>query len=88
MFGKVNDFMKQVQLMQKLMKDENFKKFVSHPKIQGLMTDPEFQKAMQAQNPQDLMNHPKMNALKDDPEVRDLLFKLDFKKLMSEGGQA
>ena len=83
MFGKMNDFMKQIQLVQKLMKDENFKAFLSHPKIQAAMMDPTFQESLKTQDPAQILNHPKLASLKNDPEVVTLLSKLDFKKLMN-----
>ena len=82
MFGKMNDFMKQMQLMQKLMQDENFKAFMSHPKIQSVFMDPSFQETLKTQNQAQIINHPKLAGLKGDPEVTALLVKLDFKKLM------
>ena len=82
MFGNSSNFFQQIERVQKLMKDENFKAFVSHPKVQTLFADPEFRKALQSQNPQTILNHPKMAALKDDPEIRALISKLDFKNLM------
>ncbi|MSR78375.1 MAG: hypothetical protein EXS63_09175 [Candidatus Omnitrophica bacterium] len=82
MFDKMNGFMKQMQLMQKLMKDENFKSFMSHPKIQSVFMDPSFQEILKTQDQTQIINHPKLAALKNDPEVAGLLSRLDFKKLM------
>ncbi len=82
MFGKVGDFMKQVQTAQKLMKDDNFKAFISHPKVQKIFQDPEFQEVMKTQDPQKIMTHPKMAGLHQDPEILTLLSKLDLKKVL------
>lgn len=82
MFGKMNDMMKQMQMAQKLMKDDNFKAFMSHPKIQAIFMDPEFQEVLKTQDQIKILNHPKLAGLKNDPEVVGLLSKLDFKKLM------
>lgn len=83
MFGKMGDMMKQIQMMQKLMKDENFKAFISHPKMQALIQDPEFMQLMKKQDMAALQKHPKFGSVMKDPEVLELIRKIDFKKLMS-----
>ncbi len=82
MFGKIGGFMKQMQMAQKLMKDENFKNFISNPKVQAAFQDPAFREAAQSQDPQKILSHPKMAALRSDPEILALLSKVDFKDLM------
>ena len=81
MFGKMQDMMKSMQLMQRLMKDENFKALISHPKVQALFQDAEFQAAIKAQDQAKIMSHPKIASLMRDPNVAPLLAKLDFKTL-------
>lgn len=82
MFGKMQSFMQQMQMVNKLMRDENFKAFISHPKIQTIFSDPEFQKSLQTKNPDLMMNHPKLAPLRNDPEIAALLAKVDFQKLI------
>ena len=77
MFGKMKDMMQQLQMMQKLMKDENFKAFISHQKVQAVMKDPEFQELIKKQDWLKLGTHPKLAALMKDPEVAPLMAKLD-----------
>ncbi len=83
MFGKMGDMMKQVQMMQKLMKDDNFKAFISHPKMQELIKDPEFMQLMKKQDMPALQKHARFGAIMRDPEILGLIQKIDFKKLMS-----
>lgn len=83
MFGKMGDIMKQMQMMQKLMKDENFKAFISHPKMQELIKDPEFMQLMKKQDMPALQKHPRFGAVMRDPEILGLIQKIDVKKLMS-----
>ena len=82
MFGNAKDMMQQMAMIEKLMKDENFRAFIGHPKVKVLFADPEFQSALKANNPQDIMNHPKLSPLKDDPELAQILKKIDFKALL------
>ncbi len=76
MFGKVKDFMGQMQLMQKMMQDENFKAFISHPKIQVLMKDPEFIELLKSKDIQKISGNPKFSILRDDRELADLAQKM------------
>ena len=76
MFDKMKSFMSQMQLMQKLMKDENFKAFISHPKIQVLMKDPEFVELMKSKDFQKVSSHPKFSVLRDDKELAELARKM------------
>lgn len=73
--------MDQFQMMQKLMKDENFKAFIMHPKIQELLKDPEFQELMKSQDMGKMMNHPKFTAFREDAELASLASRLNLKNL-------
>lgn len=77
MFGKMQDMMKQFQLMQQLMKDDNFKALMSHPKVQELFRDPQFQEIMKSQDPAKIMAYPKLAMLMRDPDVAPLLAKIN-----------
>ena len=77
MFGKMKDMMQQLQLMQGLMKDENFKAFMAHPKVQEVFRDPDFQAILKTQDPGKIMSHPKLMTLMQDREVATLMSKLD-----------
>ena len=57
----------------KLTKDEGFRKFLSNPKVQSLMNDPEFKCAVQEKNVFKLMANREFSELLQDPEVRSAL---------------
>ena len=78
MFGKMKNMMEQMRLMQHLMKDENFKAFISHPKIQAIFQDPEFQDLLKTQDFQKIMDHPKFSGLKNDRELVQLISRLNL----------
>ena len=78
MFGKGKEMMDQLKLVQTLMKDENFKAFMAHPKIQVLMKDPEFVSALKAQDFSKISDHPKFSELRSDKELAELAAKLKF----------
>lgn len=78
MFGKFKNMADQIQMAQKLMKDENFRNFMTHPKVQELLKDPEFQESLKKQDPSQLFNHPKVLALQTDPEIAKLAAKLQM----------
>jgi len=65
------------------MQDENFRKFMAHPKVQEVFRDPEVVEAMKANDPKKITTNPKLMQLAQDPELRDLMGKLDFGKMMS-----
>jgi hypothetical protein len=69
------------QMFQRLMKDEPFRAFLSHPKVQELMKDPEFQEIIKTQDRLRLLKHPRFVSLQADPEVAGLLSRLDFQSL-------
>jgi hypothetical protein len=82
MFGFGKDLMQQMQLMQKLMKDENFRKFMMHPKVQGLFKDPEFTEAMKNKDAAKLMSNPMIREFQADPELKELMSKLDLSQIL------
>ncbi|MBU3758442.1 MAG: hypothetical protein FGM27_00720 [Candidatus Omnitrophica bacterium] len=73
MFGKFKSMADQLKMAHKLMKDENFRNLMAHPKMQELMKDPEFQRLAREQNFARLTAYPKFAALLRDPELRDAL---------------
>ena len=77
MFDKMKDMMGQFQMMQRLMKDENFRAFMAHPKVQEIFRDPEFQAAIKTKDAQTIMAHPKFAILMRDPELAALMAKLN-----------
>ena len=83
MFGNFKDMMGQFQMMQRLMQDENFKAFISNPKVQELFKDPEFKEVAQSRDFQKIMTHPRFAELMRDPELASLLAQIDFKSLMN-----
>ena len=62
---------------ERLMKDENFKALISHPKVQQVFMDPEFQEAIKSQNMGKLATNKKFASLRSDPEIAPLLAKID-----------
>ena len=88
MFGKFKGAMEQLQLMQRLMKDENFKKLMSHPKVQALFQDPEFLQLIKAQDMAKIATHPKFASTMKDPEVASLMTKIDPKTLFGDAASA
>ena len=86
MFDKMKNMAEQMAMMQKLMKDENFRAFISNPKVQEMMRDPDFQDAVKKQDGARLMANPRFAALKSDPELSELLSRVDiFKSLRPPG---
>lgn len=71
-----------LQAMQRLMQDENFKAFISNPKVQTLFRDPEFKQVAQTQDFMKIVSHPKFMELMRDPELAQLMAKIDPKKYM------
>ncbi len=64
------------QMMQRLMQDENFRTFISHPKVQELFKDPEFKEVASARDFSKIMAHPKFTELMKDPELASLMAKI------------
>ena len=86
MFEKMKDMMGNMQMIQQMMKDENFKAFISHPKVQELFRDAEFKDIAKSRDFSKIMAHPKFTALMRDPEVAPLLAKVNPQTLF--GGNA
>lgn len=82
MFGKFQDTMEQMKLVQKMMTNKNFRTLIQHPKMQELFRDPDIQKAIREKEMDKLMRHPKMAELKNDPELTALLAEVDFQPWM------
>ena len=76
MFDKFKDMMGQFQLLQRLTKDENFKAFMTHPKVQELLCDPDFQELIKIKDRAKLSAQPKFAALMGEPELASLAAKL------------
>ena len=76
--------MQQFQMMQRLMKDENFKTFIGHPKVQELFKDPEFKEIAQSGDFSKIMSHPKFAALMKDPELASLMAKINPEGIMRD----
>ena len=76
MFGNMKDMAAQMQAMQRMMQDENFRAFVSHPKVQALFRDPEFKEVAKSRDFGKIATHPKFAAMAQDPEVSKLLLKI------------
>ncbi len=83
MLEKVKDMMGQFHLMQKLMKDENFKRFISHPKVQELFGDPDFKEIAKSRDFSKIIQHPKFRSLMSDPEVAPLMAKINPQNFMN-----
>ncbi len=83
MFDKMKNAMDPMKLVQRLMKDENFKAFMGHPKVQEVFRDREFQEALKTKDTGKIMTHPKLAALMQDPEVASLMSKLNPQSLFS-----
>jgi hypothetical protein len=66
----------------KLAKDENFRKFLTHPKVQELMADPEFKRAVQSKDMLQLISNKRFTEIMKDPQVREALKQVNqkFKK--------
>ena len=77
MFDKMKNQWQQIQMMQKLMKDENFKALISHPKVQAMLQDKDVQEAVKSGDAAKMIGHPKLMALMRDPELAPLLAKLN-----------
>jgi hypothetical protein len=86
MFGPMKAWADQFQVIQKLMKDENFKAFIGHPKVQALFKDGEFKEVAQTRDFAKILAHPKFKELMTDPELAGLMAKINPGRLMSQGG--
>lgn len=84
MFGKMKGMMEQMQMMQRLMQDENFKAFISHPKVQELFKDPTFKEVAKSQDFTRIAAHPRFAAVLRDPEVAALMAKINPQQLLQK----
>ncbi len=84
MFDMMKNMMGQFQMMQKLMQNEDFKVFISHPKVQELFKDPDFKEVAKSQDFALIMAHPKFAELMRDPEVAQLMAKINPKEILGE----
>ena len=82
MFDKMKDMMGNMQMMQRMMQDENFRTFVSHPKVQQLFCDPEFKEVAKARDFSRIAAHPKFMALSQDPELAAMMLKINPQNFM------
>ena len=82
MFEKMKGMMDQFGSLQKMMQNENFKTFISHPKIKELFQDPEFQALAKTRDFMKIMTHPKFALLLRDPEIAALVAKLNPKDFL------
>ena len=78
----MNGAIGQFQMMQRLMADENFKAFISHPKVHEVFRDPEFKEVAKSHDFGRIAANPKFTALTSDPELAALMAKIDPKKFM------
>ena len=77
MFEKFKNMTDQIQMAQKLMKDENFRNFMMHPKVQELFLDEEFKEVARTRDFSKIMSHPKFTELMKDPELSNLMIKIN-----------
>lgn len=84
MLGQMKDMMGQFQMMQKLMKDENFKTFIAHPKVQELFKDPEFKEVAKTRDFGKILASSKFMGLMRDPELAALMMKINPRQLMGQ----
>ena len=82
MFEKFKGMADQFQMVQKMMQDEDFKAFISHPKIQALFKDPEFREVVKTKDFAKILSNPNFAELMKDPEVAALVAKLNPQKFM------
>lgn len=84
MFGKFKGMADQFQMVQKMMQDENFKAFISHPKVQELFKDPEFKEIAKSKDFTRIVASPKFMELMKDPELAQLMAKINPQKFMQK----
>lgn len=86
MSGQLGEVMKQLQMMQRLMKDDHFKALMSHPNVQELFKDQQFLALIKSQDMAKIAAYPKLVALMRDPDLAPLFTKLNPARLFSTGG--
>ena len=72
-FGSLGNFFQNFDDLVKLSKDEEFRKFISNPKVQALMKNEEFKHAVQEKNMSKLVANKEFTEIMSDPEVRSVL---------------
>ena len=77
MFDKIKDVLGNAQMMQKMMQDESFRAFISHPKVQELFRDAEFKEVAKTRDFSKIAGHPKFMALSQDSELSTLMLKIN-----------
>jgi hypothetical protein len=82
MFERIKGMTEQFQMMQRMMKDEDFKAFISNPKVQALFQDPEFKDIAKSKDFTQILANPKLASLMRDPEIAALAAKLNPQKFM------
>ncbi len=82
MFDKMKDALGNMQMMQRMMQDKNFRAFISHPKVQELFRDPEFKEVAKSRDFSKIAVHPKFMELSKDPELSVLLLKINPQNFM------
>ena len=87
MLEKMKDAMKQLELIQRLMKDEHARALLTHPKVQALFQDADFQQLIKTQDLPKLLTHPTLASLMHDPDIASLISKVN-PQLLGEHGVA
>ena len=82
MFGHLNGMMGNFQMMQKLMRDENFKTFIAHPKVQELFKDEEFKEVAKTKDFSKILSHPKFATLMQDSKLSALMAKINLQGMI------
>ncbi len=82
MFEGMKNMGQQFQRVQKLMQDENFKAFISHPKVQELFRDPEFKEIAKSKDFARISAYPKFAALMREPELAQRMAKINLKDIV------
>ena len=81
MFKGLQSTWQQLQLFQRLMKDDNVKALLSHPKFQTFMRDPAFQAVVKTKDAAKIAA--RLAPLRRDPELGPLLSKIDPRTFLS-----
>ena len=80
MFESLKGTWQQLQMMQRLMKDERFKAFITHPKVQALLSDQAFQAAVKSKDTVRITTA--LAPLSRDPELAPLVAQINFQTLL------
>jgi len=71
--GSSGDLAGQFKNLSKLSKDEEFRKFLAHPKVQALLKNESFRRAIEEKNFFKLMSNQQFTESLKDPDIRDAL---------------